>query len=170
MTAAVEIQIATESAMPGEDQLRAWAAPALSAAGWAGAGVTIRAVDRGEAQALNRDFRGGDYATNVLSFPFEAIAPEAADDLEAAYCGDLAVCAPVVAAEAHEQGKTLDAHWAHMVVHGVLHLVGFDHQHDAEAEHMEATERRIVAELGFADPYAGEAAPVSEVSNGAASG
>ena len=104
-----------------------------------------------EGRALNRDYRHKDYATNVLSFPVELPEGVAVD-----WLGDLVLCAPVVAQEAISQGKTLRAHYAHLVVHGVLHLLGFDHQNERDAERMEAEERRILALLGIADPYAGE--------------
>ncbi len=170
MSEAIEVQIASGSEAPDEADLRAWAAHALAAIGEPGGGLTIRAVDADEQQALNRDFRGRDYATNVLSFPLDDLAPEAADDLDAPYWGDLAVCAPVVAREAEEQGKALPGHWCHMIVHGVLHLAGFDHERDDEAERMEATERRIVVALGFDDPYASEAGRETEVSDAPARG
>ena len=111
----------------------------------------IRIVDTDEGRALNRDYRGKDYATNVLSFPVE-LPPGIALPL----IGDLAICAPVVAREAKEQSKLPRDHWAHMTVHGVLHLLGYDHIEDAEAEAMEALETRILAGLGIADPYAVE--------------
>lgn len=151
----IEVQIAAESAeVPDPADLRAWVVPALAAMQVDGAtGVTIRVVDEAEAQALNRDFRGRDYATNVLSFPFADVPPEALDEMGAPYLGDLAICAPVVVREASEQGKTPESHWAHMVIHGVLHLGGHDHQNDSEADAMERLERRILAELGFSDPY-----------------
>ncbi len=104
--------------------------------------LTIRLVDLDESQALNRDYRGKDKPTNVLSFGGDAEV-----------LGDLVICAPVVEREAAEQGKTLRAHWAHMVVHGCLHLQGLDHEDDAEAERMEARETRILKRLGFPDPY-----------------
>ncbi|MEO5342672.1 MAG: rRNA maturation RNase YbeY [Gammaproteobacteria bacterium SHHR-1] len=110
--------------------------------------LVVRIVDEAESQRLNRDYRGQDRPTNVLSFPFEGPAHLPAESL-----GDLVICAPVVQREAAEQGKPLAAHWAHMLVHGILHLRGYDHQGDAEAEEMEALERQILAELGFADPY-----------------
>ncbi len=110
--------------------------------------VVVRIVDEEESRQLNHDFRGKDRPTNVLSFPFEG--PE---HLPAESLGDLVICAPVVEREAQEQGKTLEAHWAHMVLHGMLHLRGYDHQDDAEAEEMEALERQMLARLGFADPY-----------------
>ncbi|WP_395788901.1 rRNA maturation RNase YbeY [Aquimonas sp.] len=113
--------------------------------------LSIRLVDSDEGQALNRDYRGRDYATNVLSFPAE-LPP----GVPLPILGDLVLCAPVIAREASEQGKTLKHHYAHMVVHGVLHLLGYDHAQDAEAEAMEAIEREILASLGMPDPYAGE--------------
>ena len=121
--------------------MRAWARAALAG----GAQVTIRYVDAEEGRALNRDYRGKDYATNVLSFAYET------DPLTV---GDLVICAPVVAEEAVAQGKPLHAHHAHLVVHGMLHLQGYDHEASAaDAEVMEQEEREILAGLGFADPY-----------------
>ncbi|TNY24961.1 rRNA maturation RNase YbeY, partial [Fulvimonas soli] len=102
-----------------------------------------------EGRALNRDYRGKDYATNVLSFPAE-LPPGMALPL----IGDLAICAPVVAREAREQGKRERDHWAHLTVHGVLHLLGYDHIAEADAEAMETLEARILAGLGITDPYA----------------
>lgn len=110
--------------------------------------LAIRIVDTDEGRALNRDYRGKDYATNVLSFPAE-LPPGVALPL----IGDLAICAPVVAREAAEQGKPLRDHWAHLTVHGVLHLLGHDHIEEAQAEAMEALETRILAGLGIPDPY-----------------
>ena len=126
------------SHIPSDATLRKWA----RAAGIEGA-ITVRYVGEAESRRLNREFRGKDYATNVLSFPY------AAKPLE----GDLVICAPVVAREAREQGKALRAHHAHMLVHGLLHLAGLDHERGREAARMEGRERRILAELGFADPY-----------------
>lgn len=121
-----------------------WARAALVGGG----AVTIRLVEADEGRALNLEYRGKDYATNVLSFPYET---------EPRVFGDLVICPEVVAREAAEQGKTLDAHFAHLVVHGMLHLQGYDHEDDeAEAEEMEAEERQILAALGYPDPYAGE--------------
>ena len=113
--------------------------------------VTIRIVGAEESQALNHQYRGRDYPTNVLSFPFEAPA-----GITVPLAGDLVICAPVVETEAREQDKTLDAHWAHMVVHGMLHLQGFDHIKDDDAEVMEALEVRLLAQLGFGNPYEAE--------------
>lgn len=126
--------------LPASASLRAWAALAR---GRKTGGITIRIVDAGEGLSLNRDWRGKNVATNVLSFPFE----------EPGYLGDIVICAPVVAAEAIEQNKSPRAHWAHMVVHGVLHLLGHDHIDDAEAEQMEALEQKLLKKLGFPDPY-----------------
>ena len=111
--------------------------------------LSIRIVDTAEGRALNRDYRGKDYATNVLSF--EAELPPG---VKLPLIGDLAICAPVVAREAAEQGKRERDHWAHLTVHGVLHLLGYDHIEDADAEVMEALETRVLADLGIADPYA----------------
>ena len=110
--------------------------------------LSIRIVDTTEGRELNRDYRGKDYATNVLSFPAE-LPP----GVQLPLIGDLAICAPVVIREATEQGKPARHHWAHMTVHGVLHLLGYDHIVDAEAEAMEALETRILGKLGIADPY-----------------
>ncbi|WEN14567.1 rRNA maturation RNase YbeY [Rhodanobacter sp. AS-Z3] len=110
--------------------------------------LSIRIVDADEGRALNLQYRGKDYATNVLSFPAE-LPPGVMPSL----IGDLAICAPVVLREATEQGKSPRDHWAHLTVHGVLHLLGYDHLEDAEAEAMEALETRILAGLGIADPY-----------------
>ena len=127
--------------LPSRTEVRAWARAALAG----GAQVTIRYVDAEEGRALNRDYRGKDYATNVLSFAYET------DPLTV---GDLVICAPVVAEEAVAQGKPLHAHHAHLVVHGMLHLQGYDHEISAaDAEVMEQEEREILAGLGFADPY-----------------
>ena len=143
----IELQIASNAAgLPDADELEAWAAAARLDG--SDASIVIRIVDEAESRQLNRDYRGRDKPTNVLSFPFEPPpgVPEA-------HLGDLVICAPVVLAEAREQNKSTEAHWAHMVVHGVLHLQGYDHQNSAEAEEMESLERRILAGLGYPDPY-----------------
>ena len=117
--------------------------------------LTIRLVDNDEMQELNRDYRGKDYPTNVLSFPCDWDLPE-----EPRLLGDVVIAAAVVNREAKEQKKTMEAHWAHIVIHGFLHLLGYDHIEDEEAEKMENTEREILAKLGYADPYAETPAPV----------
>lgn len=126
--------------IPSARSLRTWAEVAR---GRKRGEITLRIVGAQEGQTLNRDWRGRDYATNVLSFPMQ----------EPDYLGDIVICAEVVAREAAEQLKTPRAHWAHMVVHGVLHLMGHDHIADDEAEKMEAIERKLLARLGFSDPY-----------------
>jgi len=110
--------------------------------------LTVRLVNRAESQQLNHQYRGKDKATNVLSFPFEV-----PDGIELDLLGDLVICADVVEQEALEQHKSTTAHWAHMVVHGCLHLLGFDHIDDDEAEEMEALETKIITGLGFTAPY-----------------
>lgn len=129
--------------IPAASSLRRWA---MTAMGETLGDMTIRIVDAGESQALNRSYRNKDRPTNVLSFPAESLAGET-------LLGDLVICAPVVQAEASEQSKSTRAHWAHMVVHGTLHLLGMDHQTDTEAEQMEQKERELLADLGFGDPY-----------------
>ncbi|MGS6552627.1 rRNA maturation RNase YbeY [Escherichia coli] len=113
--------------------------------------VTIRVVDTAESHSLNLTYRGKDKPTNVLSFPFE-VPP----GMEMSLLGDLVICRQVVEKEAQEQGKPLEAHWAHMVVHGSLHLLGYDHIEDDEAEEMEALETEIMLALGYEDPYIAE--------------
>ena len=110
--------------------------------------VLIRVVDASESQQLNRDYRSKDKPTNVLSFPFEVPA-----GVPNTHLGDLVICAEVVNREALEQGKSPRAHWAHISIHGVLHLMGFDHLDPADAEEMEAIEVRLLKQLGISDPY-----------------
>ncbi|MEC9084933.1 MAG: rRNA maturation RNase YbeY [Pseudomonadota bacterium] len=135
--------------VPREELVRDWAQLA-----WQGedpSEVTIRIVGSEESQALNHQYRGKDYPTNVLSFPFEA-----PPGITVPLAGDLVICAPVVENEAREQHKTLEAHWAHMVIHGMLHLQGYDHIDDKDAEVMEALEIRLLAQLGYGNPYEAE--------------
>jgi len=132
--------------VPSAQSLRSFASAALQ--GKRQAALAIRVVEVRESARLNKIYRGKAGPTNVLSFPFAAPAA-----LRAAELGDLVICAPVVAREARAQGKTPRAHWAHMVVHGVLHLLGYDHVRVGQARVMEAQERRILGELGYADPY-----------------
>lgn len=143
----VEIQDASEVAdVPNPEDFRVWACAAVKRAS---AEIVIRIVDRPEGAELNERYRGKKGPTNVLSFPFQA-PPGIADDL----LGDIVICAPLVRDEAESQGKTLEAHWAHLTVHGVLHLQGFDHLDEREAEIMEAEETAILAKLGYPNPYA----------------
>lgn len=137
--------------LPAAVSFRKWVAAALEGR-IREADLAIRLVDTKEGQALNHHYRGKDYATNVLSFPAEL--PEGLPKgMKFPLLGDLVICAPVVEREAREQGKRLAAHYAHLTVHGTLHLLGWDHEDDREAEAMERLEREILAELGVADPY-----------------
>ncbi len=148
MNIILDLQLAsTASNLPTEAQIQQWLNAAVSPF-QAEAEVTVRIVDETESQQLNFDYREKDQPTNVLSFPFQC-----PPGIELPLLGDLVICAGVVAQEATEQNKSLDAHWAHMVVHGSLHLLGFDHINDDDATEMEAEEVQILAELGFADPY-----------------
>jgi len=135
------IQLASdENHLPSPAQFRKWAKAALRV----DTEVTIRIVDEAEGRELNRTYRGKDYATNVLTFPLTE---------EPYLMGDIIICAPVVAKEAKEQHKDLLAHYAHLTVHGILHLHGYDHETDAQAELMEGLETAIVTKLGYASPY-----------------
>ncbi|WP_323065012.1 rRNA maturation RNase YbeY [Aeromonas jandaei] len=149
MSVTLDLQLASASTvgLPSEAQLQGWLDGTILGF-QPEAEVTVRIVDEAESNELNLTYRGKDKPTNVLSFPFEA-----PPGLELPLLGDLVICRQVVEREAQEQGKPLMAHWAHMVVHGSLHLLGYDHIEDEEAEEMEALERDIMQELGFADPY-----------------
>jgi probable rRNA maturation factor len=136
----IAIQRASRAAhIPSDATLRKWARLALARE----AAVTVRYVAEAEGRRLNREFRGKNYATNVLTFVYE----------ERPLAGDIVICAPVVAREAREQGKEVAAHHAHLLIHGILHLQGFDHERGADAQRMERHERRLLARLGFDDPY-----------------
>ncbi|TFW70267.1 rRNA maturation RNase YbeY [Methylotenera oryzisoli] len=138
---AATIQYASVAdSIPSASQFRKWAKAALRV----DTEVTIRIVDAEEGQLLNNTYRGKDYATNVLTFPLTE---------EPYLMGDIIICAPVVAAEAEAQQKSLEAHYAHLTVHGILHLHGYDHEIDAQAELMEGLETAIVTKLGYASPY-----------------
>ena len=146
----LELQNASAQAgVPAETEIRNWAEAALAAVDSSERSqVTVRVVDESESAGLNEQYRHKHGATNVLSFPFEDPPGVSTTQL-----GDLVICAPVVRREATEQDKAEQAHWAHMVVHGMLHLCGYDHINDADAARMEALEIRILAGLGYADPY-----------------
>ncbi|SMB88404.1 probable rRNA maturation factor [Pasteurella testudinis DSM 23072] len=148
----LDLQLACENTegLPTQAQIELWAQSAVKPS-LDDVEMTVRIVDEAESQALNRTYRGKDYPTNVLSFPFESPA-----EVELPLLGDLVICRQVVEREAAEQQKPLAAHWAHMVVHGSLHLLGYDHIEDGEAEEMEALETDIMQSLGFADPYLSE--------------
>ncbi|HEX5538221.1 MAG TPA: rRNA maturation RNase YbeY [Methylophilaceae bacterium] len=144
---ALAVQYASESEeMPTTAQFRKWAKSALRV----DAEIALRIVDEAEGHTLNRDYRGRDYATNVLTFCLAE---------EPVLMGDIVLCAPVVAQEAAAQHKLLLAHYAHLTVHGVLHLQGYDHEDEAEAELMETLETEILTKMGYADPYLSEKTP-----------
>jgi probable rRNA maturation factor len=143
----VDIQYATESkTLPTAAELRLWVEQALNDYAKDTA-VTLRIVDIAEMTQLNLYYRGKNKPTNVLSFPYEE------NFAEEKLLGDIVICAPVVLAEAQEQQKPWQAHWAHLVVHGCLHLVGFDHEEENQAQIMESLEVKLLAGLGFPDPY-----------------
>jgi probable rRNA maturation factor len=137
--------------LPPRQAISRWVRHALREVGRRDGEVTVRLVDEAEGRALNRAWRGRDRATNVLSFP----AGELPVPVESPPLGDIVVCVPVVEREAAAAGKPGEAHWAHLVVHGALHLAGFDHETAAEAAEMEALESRLLAALGLPDPWAG---------------
>ena len=144
----LDIQLAEGvTGVPAEEDLARWASSALQV-GRVAAEMCIRVVDESEIRELNHRYRNRDEATNVLSFPCEY-----ADETGMRLVGDVVICAERVVEEAQTQGKPLDAHWAHLVIHGTLHLLGYDHQDDAGAEEMEGFERTLLGALGYADPY-----------------
>ena len=148
----IDLQIACEqeSGLPTAEQIEQWATAAVHPQSDE-VEMTVRIVDEAESHELNLNYRGKDRPTNVLSFPFEC-----PDEVELPLLGDLVICRQVVEREAQEQDKPVMAHWAHMVVHGSLHLLGYDHIEDDEAEEMESLETQIMTGLGFADPYLSE--------------
>ena len=150
--AAVRLELTVQKAvnspgLPTNTELRRWLAAALEQS----AAITMRFVGTAEGRRLNREYRNRDYATNVLSFDYGSAG------LGQVLAGDIVLCAPVLRREARAQGKALSAHIAHLTVHGALHLQGHDHQSPGAAARMEALEKRILAKLGIADPYASDA-------------
>lgn len=149
MTYQIDIEINSQHpGIPSQEKCEAWLGAALQDQNLTDAEVSLYIVDEAEGQQINLQYRGKDYPTNVLSFP--ADIPK---EIGIPLLGDLVICAPVVEREAKEQQKTNDAHWAHMLVHGCLHLLGYDHIEDEEADQMEALETRILQQLGFPPPY-----------------
>ncbi len=168
MRADITVQFITaEPCVPAENDILRWAGSALD--GKEGE-VTIRITDEDEMRSLNNKWRNIDRPTNVLSFPLhDAGGPLLGDTVDAGrgcgeqdsggpMLGDMVICAPVLSREAAQQGKSLDAHWAHLIIHGILHLMGYDHSHETEAEIMEAKETALLQDLGFPDPYSPVAA------------
>lgn len=156
-TPIIDLQIASENSegLPTLEQFTHWVETALAfeaqTEDFPETEMTIRIVDEEESQTLNREYRGKDYPTNVLSFPFEV--PEG---IELPLLGDLVICRQVMEREAKEQQISLASHWAHLAVHGTLHLLGYDHIEEAEAEEMEGLETQIMQKLSFEDPYLSE--------------
>ncbi|MBI3186786.1 MAG: rRNA maturation RNase YbeY [Gammaproteobacteria bacterium] len=152
MSVQLDVQYACESqtGLPSVEDFQRWTDIALCEAG--DAEVVIRLVDEAESRELNHQYRGKNKSTNVLSFPME-LPDELAATVDEIMLGDLVICAPVVAREAAEQNKPLPAHWAHMVIHGMLHLQGYDHIADDEAAEMEGLEIKLLQQLGMANPY-----------------
>lgn len=153
MNTLIDVQHACDTtqhdySVPTDNEIQLWADTALSALKIQDKEVTIRFVDRDESQSLNHTYRGKDKPTNVLSFPFEC-----PPDIPLNLLGDLVICVPVIHHEAVEQDKVVNDHFAHMIVHGLLHLLGYDHIEEDEAETMERLETKILAQLGIDDPY-----------------
>jgi probable rRNA maturation factor len=143
------LQIATDDkSIPAKDLFDAWLQSIEKTLHWQSGEITLRIIDQTESRSLNYQFRQKDSATNVLSFP-SSLPQDIAPD----YLGDIAMCAPVIEQEAKQQHKSLNAHWAHMLVHGVLHLRGYDHIDQSEANEMESLESEILKNMGYSNPY-----------------
>ena len=150
-TITLDLQVmpdANKKNIPKKQQMQDWASRALSIENRDSAELCIRVVGKAESQSLNRQYRGKDKPTNILSFPCQL--PE---DVNLSLLGDLVVCESVVTEEAAAQNKTLAAHWAHMIIHGTLHLLGYDHELESQAQIMEGLEIELLRELGIANPY-----------------
>jgi len=154
-TVTVDVQIASDAGdLPDEEVLRQWVESALQASNESNAGgfeISVRLVDENEIRELNKRYRQQDKATNVLSFPFDELDGLPEESIRP--LGDLVICAPVVTREASQQDKATLDHWAHMVIHGTLHLLGHDHEHEAQAAIMETLEMNILREFGIENPY-----------------
>ena len=149
MSYRIDVEVNSSSTkIPSIENIELWISTALHSDELNQAEVSVYIVDESESQELNSQYRGKNKSTNVLSFPADI-----PDEVGVPLLGDLVVCAPVVEREAQEQGKSLEAHWAHMLVHGTLHLLGYDHINDDEADVMEALETRLITQLDFPAPY-----------------
>ncbi len=154
MTYHIDIENNSQSQhIPAAEKIEQWIKAALTSQQLTEAEVSVYIVDEEESQELNAQYRNKDKPTNVLSFPADLH-----EEIDIPLLGDLVICAPVVEREAQEQGKTLDAHWAHMLIHGTLHLLGFDHIDDDEAEVMEALETQLLTAMDYPAPYTETAA------------
>lgn len=157
MNISVDYQVDADGEVPAAAAIEAWVSAAAHGAGVVhDIEVSVRVVEHDEGRSLNAHWRGRDYATNVLSFPAGLPA-----ELGLALLGDIVICAPVVAEEARAQDKPPDAHWAHMVVHGTLHLLGYDHSEEDDAHEMEALETRILTGMNYPPPYEDSTAPAA---------
>ena len=145
-----------------QKRVRTWSPRRADIAAWTNAALgrrarnrelSVRVVGRAESRRLNAHYRGKDYATNVLSFPATPLPPQASRSTDTQPLGDLVICPQVLQVEARDQNKTLRAHWAHLVVHGALHLIGYDHERSADARRMERREITVLRQLGFTNPY-----------------
>jgi probable rRNA maturation factor len=143
----LDLQIATEEATPSEEMFEQWVAAAL-AHRKDDTELTVRVVDAEESHGLNYQYRGKDNSTNVLSFPFETL-----EHVNLPLIGDVVICAPIVIKEAEEQEKSVESHWAHLTIHGILHLLGYDHVEQDDAEAMESMEVKILQKMGYSNPY-----------------
>jgi len=149
----LELDIQREvEALPKDEDLFLWVNETLDFESYADAELTIRFVNENESAELNKQYRNKSGATNILSFPFEA-PTELNGEVELNLLGDLIICSDIVEKEAEQQNKSEIAHWAHMLVHGTLHLLGYDHLTDADADIMETKEIKILLKLGYSDPY-----------------
>ena len=149
MSYQIDVEVNSSSnKIPSIENIELWISAALQSDELNQAEVSVYIVDEAESQALNTQYRGKNMPTNVLAFPADI-----PDEVGVPLLGDLVVCAPIVAREAQEQGKTLEAHWAHMLIHGTLHLLGYDHIEDDEADVMETLETRLITQLNFPAPY-----------------
>jgi len=147
-----EVQrVSTSASIPDDERFRLWAETALAGKG-DNFSFGIRVVDEDEAQRFNREYRHRDYATNILSFPSE-LPEDLPEEIRHSQLGDLLICAPVVTREALQQHRSELDHWAHLLVHGILHLLGYDHERAEDADVMESLETEILAKLGIGDPY-----------------
>jgi len=147
-----EVQrVSTSASIPDDERFRLWAETALAGKG-ENFSFGIRVVDEDEAQRFNREYRHKDYATNILSFPTD-LPEDLPEDIRHSQLGDLLICAPVVTREALQQQRSELDHWAHLLVHGILHLLGYDHERTDEADVMQSLETEILAKLGIGDPY-----------------
>jgi probable rRNA maturation factor len=148
----IELRKAVRTWSPGRGAIASWTNAALGRRA-SHREIGVRVVGRAESRRLNAHYRGKDHPTNVLSFPASPLPPTPAISAEPQPLGDLVICPQVLRAEAREQGKSLRAHWAHLVVHGALHLIGYDHERAADARRMERREIAVLRQLGFTNPY-----------------